>query len=257
MKNKHNQHLAAYQFSCLAVCFFLVAFAACSKHKEALNPVQETSSMTDRDGNVYGTIKIGNQWWMSSSLQVRTYQNGDSVQVRDSQTLWQDTVAGCCYVSPGAISSTGLLYNSYAANDVRQLIPAGWHIPSDAEWQTLEMHLGMSADETSKVSWRGSNEGDKLKRMKSTQQPLGAWYDSDNVYQIWPNNESGFSALAGSCRMFNGAWGNPGLAKMGFWWSSTAHGQDVWYRYLDYNKSKIFRFYGDKRYGFSIRCVKD
>ena len=115
----------------------------------------------------------------------------------------------------------------------------------------------MSATDANKVNWRGTDQGDKLKTTATNTQFVGVWQRSFDVFVVWPNNESGFSALAGSCRLFNGKFGDPGIDCMGFWWSSTLYNNQAYYRYLDYNKSNVFRFYADKRYGCSIRCVKD
>ncbi|MFI5151003.1 MAG: fibrobacter succinogenes major paralogous domain-containing protein [Bacteroidia bacterium] len=241
----------------ISVLWMTVFFSSgCKKEKNMSSPVLQTSTMTDRDGNVYKTVKIGDQWWMAEDLKVKTYRNGDSVSYKPGTVQWKDTAHGYCFISASSFM-VGFLYNWYAVSDVRQLAPAGWHIPGDDEWQILEMTVGMSANDTGKVNWRGTNEGDKLKREKATAQIYGAWQDADNVFQVWPNNQSGFSALAGSCRLFNGTWGDPGPGGTGFWWSSTLFGYQPWYRYLDYNKSNIFRYHGDKRYGFSVRCVKD
>jgi uncharacterized protein (TIGR02145 family) len=242
----------------LSTLFIALLAGGCKKPTPAPS-APETGTMTDRDGNVYGTVKIGNQWWMAQDLKVRTYQNGDKVILKDSTAgiTWKDTSAGCCYIN----LSIGVLYNWYAVNDSRVLIPAGWHLPSDQEWKILETQLGMSSADVEKVNWRGGDEGDMLKRKKEATSISGAWQDSYDVYTIWPNNQSGFTALAGSCRIFNGLWSDTGIGDTGFWWSSSLapapHQAQAWYRYLDYNKGNIFRFYGDKRYGFSIRCVRD
>ena len=57
----------------------------------------------------------------------------------------------------------GYLYNWYAVNDPRNIAPEGWHIPGDAEWKVLEEYLGMSTDDADHMSWRGSDQGNKLK----------------------------------------------------------------------------------------------
>ncbi len=241
-------------FSFLIVAFFLMHTLACKKATPATSS-KETGTLTDQDGNVYSTIKIGNQWWMPEDLKVKTYQNGDSVIYEPLVINWQGTTPAYCIYSSAV---KGPLYNWYAVNDARKLAPVGWHIPTDDEWKTLEMTLGISSAEVEKVNWRGTNEGDKLKRAAETVQPNNAWtVDPSTEYSVWPNNESGFTAMAGSCRVFNGDMGYPGPGGTGFWWSSTSNNNQAWYRYLDYNKSNIFRFYGDKRYGFSVRCVKD
>ena len=49
-----------------------------------------------------------------------------------------------------------------------------------------------------------------------------------------------------------------GLFHTGYWWTSTSSDDDeAWFRYLDYKNADVFRYYSDKRYGFSVRCVKD
>jgi uncharacterized protein (TIGR02145 family) len=114
----------------------------------------------------------------------------------------------------------------------------------------------MSASESAKSGWRGTNEGDKLKTEGTT-----GWTQFGDV---WPTNESGFTALAGGCRMFNGTtianeWSTPqGLRSVGFWWTATGYSDnEALYRYLDYKNSNVFRSSCAKTYGFSIRCVKD
>ena len=243
-----------YSFSAMLIAgLFLFIISGCGKEQPPL-PVPETGTMTDHDGNVYKTVKIGNQWWMAENLKVTTYQNGDSVNFEPSANNWKDsTPAYCIYGS----SYYGFLYNYYALSDPRKLVPAGWHLPSDAEWKALEIALGMSVSSADSILWRGSKEGDKLKKAR-VDAGATTWYiDTENQFSVWANNESGFSALPGSCRIFNGTYGSPGVPYTGYWWSSTLRGNEVWYRYLDYNNSKIFRFYVDKRYGFSVRCVKN
>ncbi len=43
------------------------------------------------------------------------------------------------------------------------LCPAGWHIPTDDEWKTLEMELGMSSEQANLAGYRGTNQGAQLK----------------------------------------------------------------------------------------------
>jgi uncharacterized protein (TIGR02145 family) len=75
---------------------------------------------------------------------------------------------------------------------------------------------------------------------------------------VWPTNSSGFTALAGGCRLPNATFGNPGLFSTGFWWTISEHNsEESWYRHLDYKSKNIFRYHSDKNYGFSIRCIKE
>lgn len=248
-----------YFLSVIILAFTVIGIGGCKKNEDSSKAAPETGTMTDIDGNVYQTVKIGNQWWMAENLKVTRYTNGDSVTHLDgggfkSDTLtWQQDTIGAysIYDNNSNNVAPGYLYNWYAATNTRKLAPAGWHIPSDAEWKTLEMTVGMSSADADKFDWRGTDEGDKL-RMAS---PTG-W----SVYgDVWNNNESGFSALAGSCIVFNGKVGFPGIHYTGFWWSSSMNlsGSSACYRYLDYKNHNVFRSYCDRHYGYSIRCVKD
>lgn len=235
-------------FTLLLVLLIGLMLSSCKKENSP-QPVLETGTVTDADGNEYKTVKIGNQWWMAENLKVKTYNNGMAIQQLQNDADWANTGSGFC-IYDNNISAPGLLYNYEAITSANKLAPNGWHIPTDEEWKQLEMYLGMSNDQANKLTWRGTTEGDKLK----IQGPLG-WTESED---IWGTNESGFTALAGSCRLHNGQFGNPGLFATGFWWTATAHNaEQSYYRYLDYKDSRIFRSHVSNKYGMSVRCVKD
>jgi uncharacterized protein (TIGR02145 family) len=242
-KNRFSIH------TIMLIGLVLIFMNACKDDNNNPTPAKETGTVTDVDNNVYQTIKIGNQWWMSENLKVTKFRNGNIITNAQSNADWSDTTSAYCLYDNNS-SAPGLLYNWYAVNDTANLAPQGWHIATDDEWKTLEKQLGMSQTETDKLSWRGNNEADKLK----VESPNG-WTIFGN---IWSTNESGFSALAGGCRLFNGTWANPGLFATGFWWTSTAHADnEAYYRYLDYKSSQIFRSHVPVTYGMSVRCVKD
>lgn len=232
--------------SMLLLCF-CVALNSCKEDVQT-KPEKERGTVTDIDGNVYQTVKIGSQWWMAENLKVTKYRNGTAIQQSQTSVQWIATTASYC-IYDNNVTAPGLLYNYYAVCDTSILAPAGWHIPSDNEWKVLEMYLGMSQEDADQTNWRGSKEGEKLK----IEAPQG-WIKYSTV---WATNESGFTALGGGCRLFNGIWGNPGLTATGFWWASTIYGDQAYYRYLDYKNTNVFRYCGPKTYGFSIRCVKD
>ena len=251
----------------IVILGYLAAISGCTKNTDTIVTAIETDSLTDIDGNVYKTVKIGRQWWMAENLKVKRYRNGDSIvfvgtkartYVFDSARwrLFDNTGAYCILDSKDSASSNfngkkfGFLYNAYTISYPGNIAPAGWHIPSDTEWKELEIQLGMSNGEAEKVSWRGTDQGNKLKIQSG-------WYFPSNKYKIWGSNESGFSALGSSCKMFDGQDANPGISYNGFWWTASEQESEQWYRYLDYNKAGVFRYFGSKTYGFSIRCVKD
>lgn len=89
------------------------------------------------------TIQIGTQKWMSKNLDVAFYRNGDPIPQVTSPTAWAVLSTGAwCYYNNDPIQGNkyGKLYNWYAVNDPRGLVPQGWHIPSDASglhWRLL------------------------------------------------------------------------------------------------------------------------
>lgn len=246
MKAKLNSYI-------LTILSFVIVLGISScNDDEDDKAVLETGTLTDVDGNVYKTVKIGNKWWMAEDLKTNHYRNGYDIRRSQSDSLnWsEDSVGVYCEVYDNQQNIIGKFYNYNSLINANQLAPEGWHIPSDEEWREMEQFLGMNAAQSEQNGWRGSNEGDKLK----IPAPDG-WTKYGSV---WGTNESGFSAEAKGCRMFNGGWGDPGLFAAGFWWSSTqASGDKAYYRYLDYKQSNIFRGEASLSYGFAVRCVKD
>jgi uncharacterized protein (TIGR02145 family) len=235
---------------------FIILIAACKKPSNDA-PQLEYGSMTDVCGNTYKTVKIGNHWWMAEDLRTTKFRDSSYIHAIGSlpaDTTWKlQNTAAFCRNADNAGNIIGEFYNYYAVTDARNLAPQGWHIASDAEWKEMEIYLGMSPGDADNTGWRGTHEGEKLKVVKGT---INGWSDYGIV---WATNESGFSAMGYGCRMFDGTWGTPGLYSTNFWWTTTAttDGNHAFYRYLDYKNANVFRYYGDKRYGFSVRCVKD
>lgn len=206
---------------------------------------------TDINGNVYDTIAIGTQVWMKQNLKVANYRNGDSIPTNLSNTTWQNTTSGAyaIYNNTAANDSIyGKLYNWYAVADPRGLCPTGWHLPSDAEWQTLEIALGLPAYEANSTGNRGSSQniGGKIKAVS----PL---WSSPNT---GANNSSGFTGLPGGYRYYIGPYDVIGNG--GGWWSSTQYTPNgAWYRYLYFNYGSVLRLDTNKSNGLSVRCLRD
>lgn len=235
-------------FSQMAIVLLTVLALGCKKDTKTA-PAHETGTVTDIENNIYQTVKIGNQWWMAENLKVKKFRNGNLIPQEQNSSDWLNTTPAYCLYDNNA-ASPGLLYNYFAIADTNNIAPAGWHIPTDDEWKTLEKALGMSPSEADQFSWRGTDEASKLK----TESPQG-WTTYGDV---WSTNESGFTALAGGCRLYNGTWSDPGLFATGFWWTSTPFdNEEAYYRYLDYKNDNIFRSHVSQSYGMSIRCVKD
>jgi uncharacterized protein (TIGR02145 family) len=228
----------------LSLSIFLLF--SCEKDDKDDKVELEYGSVTDVDGNVYGTVKIGNQWWMTENLKVTSYNDGSKINEvlsTENDSVWaKSDSSSFCKID----DRYGLIYNWYAVADSRKIAPKGWHIPTDEEWKTLEKEIGMSQVEVDKTSWRGVNEAEKL-IIKSSE----GWV----TFDVFGINSFGFTALPGGCRLFNGVVQNN--ANASFWWTSTLKDNKAYYRNLDSDHQSIFRYFTYKNYGFSVRCLKD
>jgi len=94
------------------------------------------------------TVTIGTQVWMTKNLDASTFRNGDSILQAKTEVEWKKAgenkqPAWCYHNNDPSIGGTyGKLYNWYAVNDPRGLAPAGWHVPSSEEWETLIDKIG-------------------------------------------------------------------------------------------------------------------
>lgn len=221
-------------FKFISLGAIIIIFIACSKNEENSNDI-----VTDQDGNKYNTIKIGNQIWMSENLKTTTYRNGDAIPNITDPTAWYNltTAAYCDYDNNPANSSTyGKLYNWHAVHS-GQLCPAGWHIPTEAEWNILETFLGEE-----------SLAGGKLKEKNFIH-----WQSPNTA----ATNETGFTGLPGGYRSSTGSFFNLGYD--GYWWGSET-GSDISYaryHYLDFNIGFLLENEDYKVDGLSVRCIKD
>jgi uncharacterized protein (TIGR02145 family) len=115
------------------------------------------------------------------------------------------------------------------------ICPAGWHLPTDAEWTVLLNNLGGD-----------STVGANLKETGTT-------------HWAWPNtgatNESGFTALPGGYRYYSGTLYLTDYAV--FWSSSESLSAGAWYRQLYFNYAYVTRRAYTKSNGFSVRCLKN
>jgi uncharacterized protein (TIGR02145 family) len=149
------------------------------------------------------SVIIGTQTWMLRNLDVITYRNGDSIPQVTDPTQWSGLTTGawCWYNNDSANGAVyGKLYNWYAVNDSRGLAPAGYHIPTASEWQTLTNALGGL-----------SLAGGDLKEAGTTH-----WSDPNTG----ATNNSGFTGLPGGNRgAFNGTFSN--INNIGYWWTSS------------------------------------
>ena len=197
------------------------------------------ASCTDGDNNNYATLHIGTQIWMFENLKTTRYKDNTPIPIIVDNNDWNilTTAARCYYNNDSATYSStyGCIYNWHAVN-TGNLCPTGWHVPTDAEWTVLENYLGGD-----------SVAGGKLK-------------EAGTLHWLSPNtgasNETGYTALPGGCRIYNGNFILNG--SNGFWWSSSEiDTNNAWYRGLVYDNNIFYNYNLNNNNGFSVRCIKD
>ena len=208
-------------------------------------------TVSDIDGNTYPTVLIGTQEWMAANLKTTRYNDGSAIPEVTEGIPWNQLTTGarCNYNNDtNNVAIYGRLYNWHAAIDPN-VCPQGWHVPMDAEWQQLELTLGMPADELDTTVYRGiaQNVGGKLKATTLWTAPnTGA------------TDESGFRGLPGGGRQVyaGGSFDNIGYA--GGWWSaSDLNAASAYYRLLIWENEGFGRFFDVKTSGLCLRCVRD
>ena len=223
-----------------------------SQNFKASEKTGSIGTMSDNFGNTYGTIKIGTQWWMAENLKTSKYNdNTDIVYPGSDNNAWQNNTTGAYAWQNNDIANKatyGALYNWHAVN-TGKLCPTGWHVPTDDEWKTMEMNLGMIQATADLTGWRGTNEGSKLAGN-------GALWTDGSLIQNAAFGTSSFTALPGGYRGYDGIFGNIGVSSR--WWSSTSFdATSAWRRGLDYGFSNVNRLSSSMSLGFSIRCLRD
>jgi uncharacterized protein (TIGR02145 family) len=195
--------------------------------------------ISDIDGNMYKTVKIGNQVWLAENLKVTHYRNGDPIPnvTQNSEWTYRSTGAFCAYNNQGSNAEIyGYLYNWHAVNDSRNIAPFGWHVPNVYEWRILGDYLG------------GDNvAGGKMKETGTSHWP-------------YPNmeatNESGFTALPGGERAYSGKFYMMG--QEGYFCTSTiTEFLQPYIRRLYWDSSELIDDITSVQRGHSIRCVRD
>ncbi len=231
-------------------------------------------TLADIDGNIYKTVIIGSQIWMTENLRVTKYNNGDPITTGLNNSEWSNTdngQVGAYAVYPHedidgfnseaeVAEAYGIIYNWYVVDDPRGLCPAGWRVPCYDDWTELIDYvvvLGYPNEPSNSVT------GNALKSCRQVDSPLGGncsttehpRWDADVTHHGF--DEFGFAALPGGYRTDFGPFDNVG--RTGYWWSSTEFlSHNVYYFYM-YHSGGSAWINGTnwKREGYSVRCMRD
>jgi uncharacterized protein (TIGR02145 family) len=174
-------------------------------------------SVRDIDGNTYLVIQAGRYQWMAENLRVMHDPQGNTLVYHMIENPYLDT------------SHYGFLYSWATAMDssdvpgVQGICPEGWHLPTDAEWDSL-------------TEWAGGIEvaGMVLKR----QGPGNFGVLMSGNFNPIQEKEYYFGEEA-------------------YYWTSDAFSlHTAWMRHFGYEIRNINRSTVGRHYGFSIRCVR-
>jgi uncharacterized protein (TIGR02145 family) len=191
--------------------------------------------VTDSDGNAYRTIRIGGQCWMAENLRTDRYRDGSIIPNVTQSGQWAVLTSGAWshYENRTTyqVGANGKLYNWHATSDPRQLCPAGWRMPTDAEWNLMNQVLGEEAGHRLKATsgWNGGGNG---------------------------SNSSGFNATSAGMRSAQGQFRFTGTGT-GFWTSSQNDASTARARVLGNASRALGRSNDAKNAGYSVRCVMD
>ena len=207
-------------------------------------------------GQDYTTVLKGTQCWMSENLNFGEMINTDLDQYDNGifeKFCYDNNAANCDTL--GGLYQWDEMMQYDTIEGIQGVCPVGWHIPSDDEFNTLEVELGMNVAATNATGFRGSDQGSQM----ATDEPR--WWDGD-LDQNAAFNSSGFIVLpAGRINKFPMTFSENKNFGAYFWTSSendaNMYDPEAWHRYLYYHMPLVQRHDSKKIYGYSVRCVKD
>lgn len=196
-------------------------------------------TMTDQEGTKYPTIIILGKRWMAENLRTSKYRDGTAISNAATPAEWSAQSGGAWSVYDNVPANNriyGKLYNWLTVKDPRQLCPAGWKVPSDADWDNLITYLG----DVTKAGLKMRTTGTSL------------W----NAPNAGASNSSGFSGVPGGSRGDFGAFGFKGSAAF-FWTSTEFDAIFSRFRSLNGDLPTVTDGYDRKKVGMSVRCLEE
>lgn len=195
--------------------------------------------VTDIEGNIYKTVRIGTQIWMAENLKTTKLNEGTAIPLVTGSAAWTNLTTPGYTMFNGLDTAYkknyGLLYNGYTCSD-SIVCPTGWHIPTNDDVNILLESLGDSLTaggklkETGSLKWKSPNTG--------------------------ASNSSGFQAIPSGFRYFDGSYAAFSLFTA-FWLAEEPDIDNRYYISLSYSDSQIKFGQVSKKFGFSVRCIKD
>ena len=101
-----------------------------------------TPTVSDKNSNSYPTVQIGTQCWMAQNLRSTTYPGGGSITCKTPNGGSLNVNYGRLYSNNAAMNGT----QKVGSESVQGICPSGWHLPSEAEVNTLKSYLSTQSD---------------------------------------------------------------------------------------------------------------
>ena len=251
-------------------------------------------SVSDHQGNWYEVVQIGSQCWLKENMRATTSpKTGASIVGSGTPLLSYTSKIAYWYDNNNAFyapKNYGLLYNWCAALDTfktgreevattnatensdtwhyefsgncRGICPAGWHVPTNEEWNVMESEVNGSTITTTYNDWnRGSHAGKLSTSCDWADIPNWGDQTAPGDYAYNSRNSSGFSVLPA------GGWNTSGFfdaatateyGSQAYFWTSSDYSDTYGLeRILVYSTQTVMFYNYEKTFGMSVRCVRD
>ncbi len=200
-------------------------------------PSQSEDTLTDIEGNIYRTVKIGNQVWMAENLRTTKFNDGTDIKLVTGAWGFTTSPEFCWYnYDPVNKDTYGALYNWHVVA-TGKLAPAGWHVPTEEDWKELADYLGGVYVAGGKLKERGT-----------------AHWKSPN---LGATDEYNFTMLPSGTQNYDGHSFYGSGEGCRIWSADEYDAVNAWTRAIEYDSTRLNVFYGYKTYGRSVRLVKD
>ncbi len=208
----------------------------------SLGPLYSTFSLTATNTNntisynatndsgpaIIPTVTIGAQVWMLYNINVGMVKSIAITQTDDGvieKYCYNDDLNNC--TNYGGLYQWGEAMQYFVSAGAQGICPAGFHMPTEAEFQSLEVYLGMTSLQANSNGDRGTDQGTKLKT----------------------NGSSGWNGKLGG----SSAW----VGSAGYYWlGSQNDSTTAWRRIFTSSTATVNRYPDTKTNRFSVRCLK-
>jgi uncharacterized protein (TIGR02145 family) len=167
-------------------------------NKVIIPGISIANQLKDSEGNVYKTVKVGNQIWMAENLKTTKFSNGENIT--ESYAYNNDN---------NNVATYGRLYSWYAVSDSRNICPTGWHVPSESEFGILSSKVTSAPQlkESGTTHWQAPNTG-ATNSIGFTALPGGYYTGSSYIYLyqqscFWLSSQASASLGRGVALYYN------------------------------------------------------